>query len=179
MNWKSYAAASGATVVAGWLASSTPPQATPAAGRPAVVPAGSAPVSAGADIEEQAARLQARLQVERSYAEPRRNPFRFADRAAVDDGVGDDPAPEPAAPPAADVAPAPGVSLAGIAEDAAPGGVERLAILSASTGVLIVRAGDDVLGQYRVLHVDSEAVELQLLADGTTRRLTLVSPGSR
>ena len=66
------------------------------------------------------------------------------------------------------------VSLAGIAEDEIddPGGsrIERTAILSTPDGVLLVREGDDVLGLYRVVTIESGAVELER-ADGTTFRI--------
>ena len=70
--------------------------------------------------------------------------------------------------------PAPVVSLAGIAEDKIdePGGsrIERTAVLSTPDGVLLVREGDDVLGLYRVVTIESGAVELER-ADGTTLRI--------
>jgi hypothetical protein len=70
--------------------------------------------------------------------------------------------------------PAPVVSLAGIAEDQIDDlsgqRVERTAVLSSPDGVLLVREGDDVLGLYRVVTIDSDAVELER-HDGTTLRL--------
>jgi hypothetical protein len=65
------------------------------------------------------------------------------------------------------------VTLAGIAEDSLQTGVERTAILSSPSGVLLVRAGDEVLGQYRVAAVEEGAVELNSLTDGSTLRLSL------
>jgi hypothetical protein len=174
MTWKSYAAMSGATVLAGWLASAPPanaPQGTPVAPRPP------APRAAAAlDIAREADRLQVRLRREVEYTQPQRNPFRFsAARPAVEPG-GDlaEPVPEPLAPPVAIpfVAPPPAMKLAGIAEDQKGEQVERTAILSSPSGVLLVHEGDAVMDDYRVGRIESEAVEL-VKADGTTLRLSL------
>ncbi|OFW14520.1 MAG: hypothetical protein A3F70_19380 [Acidobacteria bacterium RIFCSPLOWO2_12_FULL_67_14] len=170
MTWKSYVTVSGATVVAGWLASSAPPQPAPVA-RPRALQT-PAPNVAASDIQEQAERLRAPLPAERTYTTPHRNPFRFADRISIEQ-PGTAAAARTEAPPA-DVRPAgPRVSLSGIAEDATPGGPERTAILSGPGGVLIVREGEEILGFYRVVRIDSEAVELQALRDGSVQRLTL------
>ena len=67
MNWKSYAAVSGATVLAGWFAS-TPPSNAPAGAPAPSAPQPAAAANAPTDIELQAMRLQARLGAERVYA---------------------------------------------------------------------------------------------------------------
>jgi hypothetical protein len=111
---------------------------------------------------------------EAAYAQPQRNPFRFGAARPIAGREADLPE---AAPPAetfvSAVPPPPPVSLAGIAEDQVEQRVERTAILSSPDGVLLVHEGDDVLGQYRVAKIESEAVELVKLADGTTLRLSL------
>jgi hypothetical protein len=171
MTWKSYAAASGATVFAGWLAS-TPPVSV--AENRAAAPARSpgAVSSASSDIEEQASRLQARIRREAAYVRPQRNPFEFEaarpSAAAVPEQVElSQKVSEPVA------ASPPTVTLAGVAEDRLQQGIERTAILSTQAGVLLVRVGDEVLGQYRVSIVEEEAVVLVSLADGSTLRLSL------
>jgi hypothetical protein len=174
MSWKSYAAVSGATVLAGWLASAPPsntPDRTAQAARPPA--AGDARSS---DIEREAERLQTRAQRAVEYTQPQRNPFRFGlARPEVNRG-GDlpDPAPAPVPPPVAVpiVAPPPPLKLSGIAEDQKSEQMERTAILSSPSGVLLVREGDSVLGEYRVGRIESEAVEL-VKSDGTTLRLAL------
>ena len=175
MTWKSYAAVSGATVLAGWLASSPPENAPATAARPARA---SAPRPQGdADIEVQAQRLQTRLQVERDYAPPQRNLFRFEEGAdpapeSVERGTAFEPEPEPAAAVEAGPPP-PAMTLSGIAEDQSPtGDVARTAVLSGPSGVELVREGDQLPG-YRVTRIESDAVELVRVADGTTHRLTL------
>ncbi len=179
MSWKSYAAVSGATVLAGWLAST--PSNTPDATAPAARPA-AARDARSSNIEREAERLQTRARRDVEYAQPQRNPFRFGvARPDVNRG-GDlpDPAPAPAPPPVAVpiVAPPPPVKLSGIAEDQKGQQMERTAILSSPAGVLLVREGDPVLGEYRVGRIESEAVEL-VKSDGTSLRLTLSNPNSQ
>jgi hypothetical protein len=173
VTWKSYVAVSGATVLAGWLASTPPSNAPESAAPGRRQPAAPRDVPAS-DIEREAERLQVRVRREVEYTRPQRNPFRFgAGRPDADRG-GDLPAPVPPAQPivTAPVAPPPLVSLSGIAEDQDGQRVERTAILSSPSGVLLVKEGDPVLGDYRVARIESEAVEL-LKTDGSTLRLTL------
>src|SRR5262245_23660614 len=82
MTWKSYAAVSSATVLAGWLASAPPANAPAgaAAAASARQPRVPAPASSS-DIEQQAIRLQARGRADRAFTQPQRNPFRFEVRA--------------------------------------------------------------------------------------------------
>jgi hypothetical protein len=176
MTWKSYAAVSGATVLAGWLASS-PPSNAPTTGRTAASnPAPRRRVEAATDIAEQAAHLQSRMQVARAYTEPQRNPFRFAERRSAAFSPRE-PAPVVEAPPPIAVAPAgPRVSVAGIAEEQLEGRLERTAILSSPMGVLLVHEGDTVLDDYRVGRIEAESVELVRLSDGTSTRLTFGTP---
>jgi hypothetical protein len=174
MTWKAYAAVSGATVLAGWLASSPPanaPSNTTSPARSARPPA----ASATADIQEQAERLQTGLRGERNYSPPQRNPFRFeegGDAYPLEPGTSFEPegvpqpeamAPEPA-PPA--------ISLSGIAEDQVNGQISRTAIVSSPGGVELLREGNEILG-YRVVRIESEAVELVRISDGSTLRFTL------
>ena len=172
MTWKSYAAMSGATVLAGWLASS-PPSNTQGttAGAPTPSPRRS-PVAA-TDIEDQATRLQSRLRTVREYAVPERDPFRFA--ARPERVVRDEPAFAPAIPiePVDPVPVGPRITVSGIAEEQVGGQVQRTAVLSSPMGVLLVREGQDVLGYYRVSRIEAEAVEFVTLGDGSTVRLSL------
>jgi hypothetical protein len=171
MTWKSYAAVSGATVLAGWLASA-PPSNTPGAVTAVSRQPRSRPSAASSDIVREAERLQIRVRREVQYAQPRRNPFRFGEAAADADRGRPVPTPAPAEPSVAVPAPPPPVTLAGIAEDQQPQGIERTAILSSPAGVLLVHEGDPVAGEYRVGRIEEEAVEL-VKSDGTTLRLTL------
>lgn len=174
MTWKSYVL-TGAGVVATWLAAATPSH-MPANVAPVQPREAAGAVAAASDIEEQAAHLQARLQQESLYREPGRNLFTFGHRpvAAVSAGAETvTPAlPEPPQP----IAPAPpAVKLVGIADDgqAGNGGAGRTAILTTPTGVVLVHAGDDVIGLFRVSTVDADAVNLVSLTDGVALRLPL------
>ena len=124
-------------------------------------------------------RLQARVRREAAYTQLLRNPFRFAAaRPVASPGIGVAEAlPAETFVPA--VPPPPPVSLAGIAEHQVEQRVERTAILSSPVGVLLVHEGDDVLGQYRVAMIESEAVELVKRVDGTTLRLSFTDPKSQ
>jgi hypothetical protein len=173
MTWKSYAAVSGATVLAGWLASTEPSNAPSAVQAPSARP--SPPAAPGpTDIELQAMRLQARLRPEREYPEPARDPFRFAARREAAARVEPaEPAAEPPPPPIEAAPRAPAVSLSGVAEDQVDGRTVRTAVLSSPAGVLLVREGEEILGFYRVDRIEADAVALVAIGDGASRRLTL------
>jgi hypothetical protein len=180
MTWKSYAVMSGATVLAGWLASSPPANAPETAGTTASPQPASRRGEGVADIAREAERLQVRLRREVAYGEPQRNPFRFGSarppraRAGGDLPVSADVAETapvadvPDAPP-----PPPQLTLSGIAEDQDGDRTVRTAILSSPSGVLLVHEGDLVLGRYRVAGIESGAVSLVSLTDGTTLRVAL------
>jgi hypothetical protein len=177
MTWKTYAAVSGATVIAGWLASSPPSNTSAPAAAPQ--PRRAAPAAAArdaeADIEQQAARLQGRSREQLEFRQPARNPFSFGAPAAAPDPVAP---PEPEPVPVQDLTAVPllpAVRLSGIAEDRAGERVQRTAVLSSPSGVLLVREGDDVLGQYRVESIEADAVELSRTDDGSRLRLSLTT----
>ena len=184
MSWKSYAAVSGATVLAGWLASTPPANEPEGAAVVSRQPATPRDAAAASTIEHEADRLQVRVRREVDYTQPQRNPFRFGAARADVDGGGDIPAPAPVAaqaePPVVTpfVPPPPPVKLSGIAEDEKGGQMERTAILSSPSGVLLVREGDVVIGDYRVGRIESEAVEL-VKTDGRILRLTLSKSNSQ
>ncbi|MSO46314.1 MAG: hypothetical protein EXQ59_06060 [Acidobacteria bacterium] len=172
MNWKATVAVSGATLLAGWIASAPPAPTTPSA-----VPSSSQSprtAAAGSDISELAARLQTRPRQDAGYGEPERNLFRFGPNRPVRSE-----APEPivSAPPPLEILPqAPPplpISLSGVASDSEGERTVRTAILSSPGGVLLVKEGEEVLGQYRVGAIGEDSVELTRLSDGTALRITL------
>jgi len=179
MTWKSYAAASGATVLAGWLASA-PPANVPENRVPAPSgssrPAGSAGTS---DIEEQATRLQARVRREAQFARPQRNLFQFGAERSAEVSIEAVPQSDPPVAADAPVPALPQLTLAGVAEDRLESGAQRTAILSSPAGVQLVREGDELLGQYRVVTIEGEAVELMSLTDGSVIRLSLAGTVAR
>jgi Tfp pilus assembly protein PilP len=171
MTWKSYALASGVTLIATYFASG------PVAQPEKAPPAGRAPTRANAanDIEEQAVRLQSRLRARTSYAEPSRNPFRFNRRRGSSAGNGEgitvteprivaSPLTLPPTPPA--------IKLSGVAADVVDGSTQLTAILSTPQGVLLVKEGDAAGPVYRVVKIEETAVELVSVVDGSTRRLS-------
>jgi hypothetical protein len=167
MNWKSTAAATSVTLLAGWLGW-TPMQQSAGSGVPAA-PSG-APSVETLDIQQQAARLQTRVRAELGYSDPKRNPFRFNVR----------PAPPPSSGPSIGTAvamPTPVVrevlpfTLSGMAADNVEGQLRRTAILTTSSDVLFANEGD-TLGNYTVTRIDETGVEMTA-SDGTMRRLTL------
>lgn len=70
----------------------------------------------------------------------------------------------------------PSVTLTGIAEDRVNGALQRTAIFSSATGVALVREGETVGGDYRVVSIDQGSVTLETVSDGSTLRLSLVKP---
>ena len=171
MNWKSYTIVSGAGVLATWFATAEPQ--TPGRMQPAQPREAAGAPAAASDIEQQAARLQARLQNAVVYHEPERNLFRFAaPRRAASPAV-TTPANE-AAPVFESLVPPPlPLKLTGVAADREGEGATRTAVLSTPGGVVLAREGETVLDRFRVEKIDEDAVELVTIADGLSIRLTL------
>ena len=174
MNWKATVAVSGATLLAGWIASAPPAPTTPSAVRSSSQSAQTA--AAASDIGELAARLQTRPRQDAAYGDPERNLFRFGPNTP---GRSAEPAPSvsaPSPPPVETLPQAPPplpVSLSGVASDPDGERTVRTAILSSPGGVLLVHEGEEVLGQYRVGAIGEDSVELTRLSDGAALRITL------
>ena len=169
LNWKGAATvATGATAIAGWLA--TPPA---PAREPARTAAAARPAPATVSLEHEAERLAARIRATTAYQQPNRNPFRFPAVAPTRRTAAETQAAGPAAPV---VAPEPvfPFRLAGTASDPADGATVRTAVLSSDTlGLALARVGDVVAGSYRVERIDDDAVEVVDVRDGRVIRLTL------
>jgi hypothetical protein len=176
MTGKSYAAVSGAIALAAWLAAQAPSSA-PTSVPPQVTRSETAGTSGPSEIEREAARLGARVQREVEFRRPERNPFRFnGSRRSTDTAPAApvEPVTPSAGPDAAPAAPAPPpLVLSGIAENQVGERTERTAIFSSPAGVLLVREGETILGQYRVGRIDATTVELIRVEDGTTTRFLL------
>jgi hypothetical protein len=167
LNWKASATViTGATALAGWLATPTPP-----AGEPARAAAQPRSAPATLSLQQEATRLAARIQATAAYQQPSRNPFRFPSvaptpRAAV------------AAPAAVDapVVPAEPVfpfRLAGMASDSATGTTVRTAVLSGDTLGLVLAGVGDVVANYRIEGIDDSGVDVVDVRDGRAIRLSL------
>jgi hypothetical protein len=170
MTWKLYAVVSAGAFVATYLMSSppndlarSPSSAAPSAARQSAV---------GSDIEELADRLQ-RQRTAVNYRSPGRDLFRFQPRPVRPPVVSPAPIPLAEAPAPAPAPVLPLLTLSGIATDMVDGEPRRSAILSAPTGVLIVREGESVAGLYKVMAIGDESVELEAAADGSHRTLSL------
>lgn len=162
-----------AAVLGAWLAA--------AAGRPARTvyapprPTAPSPVDhLAADVQAQAGRLQQRLDAAPAPQTPLRNPFVFAARSAAPARPVRG-APAPVFLPPAPIEPAePSLMLVGIAEKKAGDGVVRTAMIAGDVEDLImVTAGQRILGIYDVVAIGLDAVELKHVATGATRRLAL------
>src|SRR4051812_42434284 len=126
-----------------------------------------------ADVQSQAVRLRTRLAAAPAPDPPRRNPFTFAVREPAVRAVAAARIPALAMPAAA-AEPDLVIELVGIAEQKTDAGLKRTAMIGAPGDQLfMVTDGQEVAGRYRVSAVGADAVELQDLLTGATRRLAL------
>ena len=171
----------GGGLLAAWLAAAaSAPGAAPADEQ---VPAQSRVAAEDPLVTEmrlQADRLRTYLERVPPSPEPARNPFEFATpdgpSAPAERAVRETAVDEPGPVPGAVAAPAstPTLRLIGVAERRADGGAVRTAIFSGPTNTYLVEAGDEIAGQFRVIAVAPESVELLRLDDQAT--FTLVLP---
>ena len=175
-NWKWSLAATGATAMAGWLASPPlePAGATPRRG--AAIEASQSDVgpAAVAEIQEQARRLTSRLAPRPASGAPARNPFQFGMRPVAPRAPA---VTASAAAPAVVDAPAPfPLHLAGVAVDTIDGVDTRTAIISGPAGIELAKAGQPAAPGYRVVTVGEAFAEVERLSDGVRERLILGNP---
>jgi hypothetical protein len=169
LNWKAAATvATGATALAGWLATPVAPAREPAHTTTARRPAPDA-----VSLEHEVARLAARIRATAAYQQPSRNPFGFpavapTPRAAVAETA------VAASQPAVPAAPVVPFRLAGTASDVATGATIRTAVLSSDTfGLVLAGVGDVVAGSYRIDGIDDGGVDVVDVRDGRAIRLSL------
>ena len=170
-NWKLSLAATGATALAGWLASPPPQSATSPSRTAIAAPAGADP-AAVAEVEHEARRLGARLATAAAGAAPSRNPFQFGARPAPHRAAA---APVHAAvpPPPVDVPVPFPLRLSGIAVDIVNGVEKRTAVISGPAGLELAGDGEPAAPGYRVVTVGDSFAEIERLSDGARERLTL------
>ena len=65
------------------------------------------------------------------------------------------------------------ITLAGIAEETVDGEIVRTAIVSTPLDVLLVKEGDQIADQYKVVKIGADVIELTRLDDGAVVRLAL------
>lgn len=127
----------------------------------------------GEDLAAEIARLRDRL---RPTAAPSHTRDLFNYAAPSDAGAGARRPSEATAPPSPVSSPMvsrPTMKLIGIAEDDGAGEVVRTAIISGLGDVFLVKEGESIALQYRVLRIGGDAVELTDVGDGTSFRLAL------
>ncbi len=144
-----------------WAAAPAPRPYTPPRARARVVE------QSGAELAREVERLHDRLRPETAPS-LQRNVFAFPDRAdrAIETPTNSVIA-APPAPRALDL------RLAGMAEDAGPGGPVRTAIISGASGVYLVKEGDVLLSRYRVEHLSDDAADLREVDNGVEVHLAL------
>jgi hypothetical protein len=117
------------------------------------------------DVNQQVELLRQRLELERRFTPPNRNPFTF------DAGV---PPPVQAPPVEPVVAPEPPAmpQLVAILTDKIEGGVSRRAVFSVNGTVQILKVGDAV-DRFEVARIDADGVDLKGRDTPATVRLTI------
>lgn len=167
-----------AGVCGAWLASAAGVSRSPRmAAPPARTPSDVRFDALAADVQAQSVRLRERLANAPAPVGAARNPFTFPARPAVVRRPAAAPAavPEPVlpAPPAAEVR-EPALDLIGIAENRTANGITRTAMITGGFDeLMMVTAGQRILGRYDVALVSVDAVELKDVQTGATRRLVL------
>jgi hypothetical protein len=141
--------------------------------QPAHTPAAAAVELQGEELAAEIARLRERLRPTTAPSQTR-DLFNYAARGPSRARVARPPG---AAQPPAVVPPPvvnrPTLKLIGIAEDDGSGNVVRTAIISGLGDVFLVKEGEAIALQYRVLRIGADAVELTDVGDGTSFRLAL------
>ena len=126
------------------------------------------------EVQSQAERLRQKLAAAPAPNPRSRNPFTF-DSAPTRVRT---PAPRPQAVPETEPVPAevrePSIELIGIAETKKGEELVRTAMLTGEfIDLIMVTAGQQILGRYEVISVSADAVELKDLETGAIRRLIL------
>jgi hypothetical protein len=163
----------GLAVCTAWLASAAGVGRSRTAPRPLPRPAMDAQFTElAADVQTQAARLRDRLGQAPAPSPQQRNPFTFSPRPAPARQYTRPVAPPPELPPPPPSEPT--LSLLGVAEMPGAAGPVRTAMVTTGAGDLImVTAGQTLLGRYEVATVAMEAVQLKEIATGAVRTLVL------
>lgn len=153
----------GVLLLASWVvAGDPPPQSSqaPSAPRPDQV------TQLVDDVNQQVELLRQRLELERGFTAPNRNPFTFdagvAPPVAVAPPVDPVAAPEPPAMP----------QLVAILTDKIEGGVARRAVFSVNGTVRILKVGEAV-DRFEVVRIDADGVDLKGPDTPATVRLSI------
>lgn len=126
------------------------------------------------EVQSQAERLRGKLAAAPAPSPRNRNPFAFGARPAP--RVAHAPRPEsvPLPEPISVESREPSIQLIGIAESTKGEELVRTAMLTGEfIDLIMVTAGQQILGRYEVISVAADAVELKDLETGAVRRLIL------
>jgi hypothetical protein len=171
-NWNWKVAATAAAAVTGWLGLGSPTHIASPESRPqlATVTASDFRITAAANLQEEARRLDARIEAAQT-APPSRNLFQFGARPAPRRSVAPTPiaAPAPVPPPPIPFL----VRLTGIAVEIVNGVEKRTAILSGPSGVELASGGENASPGYRVIEVGDTFAVVERTSDGVRERLIL------
>lgn len=153
----------GVLLLASWVVAGDPPRrASTAEG----LPAPDQVAQLIADVNEQVELLRERLAIERQFARPNRDPFRF-DGSMVQ---------APVAPPVVEAviapAPLPLPQLVAILTDTVETVVTRRAVFSVNGAVVIVKAGERV-DRFDVTRIDEAGVDLKERETAANFRLSI------
>ena len=173
----------GTFLLIAWLASAaSAPEQAPGA------PAGTAQAVTDAEqllleARQRTAALKTRLASRPGPTAASRNPFEFGTAPAVQSaGTRGVTLPTAALPQPVGTAaaPEPALQLIGVAETQGPAGATRTGMLSTGAGdLIVVAAGDVVLGRYRVERVGDHSIDLADTTSGAARRLSLAAHEGR
>lgn len=153
----------GVLLLASWVVAGDPP---PASSAPNAGPRPDQVAQLVDDVNQQVELLRERLELERRFTAPNRNPFTFG--AGVPSPVEMPPPVEPvvvAEPPAMP-------QLVAILTDKIEGGVARRAVFSMNGAVQILKVGD-AIDRFEVARIDADGVDLKGRDAPATVRLTI------
>jgi hypothetical protein len=152
----------GVLLVASWVLADNPPRQA----RPDDAPRPDQVAKLVEDVNQQVEILRERLELERRFVSPTRNPFRFNAAAPTAQVV---PAPvEPVAEPTPVALP----QLVAILTDKVEGGVARRAVLAVAGAVQILKVGETV-DRFEITRIDADGVDLKGRDTSATLRLSI------
>lgn len=126
------------------------------------------------EVQSQAERLRGKLATAPAPSPRNRNPFAFDTAPSPRTARAPRPEPVPLPEPLSVESREPSIELIGIAESKNGDELVRTAMLTGEfIDLIMVTAGQQILGRYEVISVATDAVELKDLETGATRRLIL------
>jgi hypothetical protein len=154
----------GVLLVASWVVAGDPPaRRSAAAGAPAPIDQVSQLIT---DVNTQVDLLRERLALERRFAPPSRDPFRFSASREPEPVAA--PVETPVVEPEAPALP----QLVAILTDKTDGGVARRAVFSVNGNVRIVKVGES-LDRFDIARIDADGVDLKSRDTSAVTRIAI------